>query len=63
VLYRQDKFATAVNMENKNNLNYFYYEGDKTLPTPRKYKIQKFNERIAFNHSAINVRSKDQSTI
>lgn len=29
VLYRQQHFSLALKIENKNNLNYFYYQGDK----------------------------------
>lgn len=29
VLYRQNQYAAKIDMENKNNLDYFYYDGDK----------------------------------
>lgn len=43
IRYRQDSYATTINLENKYNLNYFYYEGETTRPTPRKYLIKKIN--------------------
>jgi hypothetical protein len=53
IKYRQASYAKAMSLENKNNLKYFYYEGDQSLPTPRKYKIKKINEKISQNISTI----------
>lgn len=30
ILYRQNQYASNINLENKNNLDYFYFEGNKS---------------------------------
>ena len=46
VLYRQSQYATNINFENKNNMDYFYYEGDQEKESPRKVKLSKVNNKI-----------------
>ena len=46
ILYRQNEYAQKVNWENKQNLDYFYYENDKVKESPRKYKLEKINNKI-----------------
>ena len=39
VLYRQNQYASNIILENKNHMDYFYYEGDKEKDSPRKFKL------------------------
>ena len=39
ILYHQNEYAEKVNLENRHNLDYFYYEDNKSKESPRKYKL------------------------
>jgi len=41
-----------VNLENRQNLDYFYYENDKSKESPRKYKLEKINNKFSETHTS-----------
>lgn len=46
ILYHQNEYAEKVNLENRHNLDYFYYEDNKSKESPRKYKLEKINNKF-----------------
>jgi hypothetical protein len=47
ILYRQNEFADHIQLQNKTHLDYFYLEDGKQKESPRKFKLDKINERMS----------------
>lgn len=50
MLIRQENLAQTIQLENQNNLNYFYYDGEKEQKLNYNFRISKLNKRIDENN-------------